>query len=46
VSRDLVQPAERESWAYRDFLTLMVTEEIAKRQQTRLGRISRGSNSR
>ena len=37
VWRDLVQRAERESWACHDFLTLLVTEEIAHRQQTRLG---------
>ncbi len=28
-------------WSYRDFLTLLVTEEIAHRQQTRLGRLTR-----
>jgi hypothetical protein len=38
VWRDLVQRAERETWAYADFLTLLVSEEIAHRQQTRLGR--------
>jgi len=41
VWRDLVHRAERESWTYRDFLTLLVTEEIAHRQQTRLGRLTR-----
>jgi DNA replication protein DnaC len=41
VWRDLVQRAERESWSYRDFLTLLVTEEIAHRQQTRLDRLTR-----
>jgi DNA replication protein DnaC len=41
VWRDLVQRAERESWSYRDFLTLLVTEEIAHRQQTRLERLTR-----
>ena len=41
VWRDLVQRAERESWAYRDFLALLVTEEIAHRQQTRLARLTR-----
>ena len=41
VWRDLVQRAEREAWSYRDFLTLLVTEEIAHRQQTRLGRLTR-----
>ena len=30
-----------ESWAYRDFLTLVATEEIAHRQQTRLARLTR-----
>ena len=32
VWRDLVQRAERETWSYRDFLTLLVAEEIAHRQ--------------
>src|SRR5213594_934850 len=32
---------EREAWAYRDFLTLLATEEIAHRQQTRLARLTR-----
>ena len=41
VWRDLVQRAERESWSYRDFLTLLITEEIAHRQQTRLARLTR-----
>jgi DNA replication protein DnaC len=41
VWRDLVQRAERESWAYTDFLTLLVREEIAHRQQTRLARLTR-----
>jgi DNA replication protein DnaC len=41
VWRDLVQRAERETWAYGDFLTLLVSEEIAHRQQTRLGRLTR-----
>ncbi len=41
VWRDLVQRAERDAWSYRDFLTLLVAEEIAHRQQTRLARLSR-----
>ena len=41
VWRQLVERAEREQWSYRDFLTLLVSEEIAQRQQTRLGRLSR-----
>ena len=41
VWRDLVQRAEHERWSYRDFLTLLVAEEIAHRQQTRLTRLTR-----
>jgi DNA replication protein DnaC len=41
VWRQLVERAENEQWSYRDFLTLLVSEEIAQRQQTRLGRLSR-----
>jgi DNA replication protein DnaC len=37
--RELIQRAEREEWHYRDFLALLVSEEIAHRQQTRLARI-------
>ena len=40
VWRDLVRRAEQETWGYRDFLTLLVAEEIAHRQQTRLARLS------
>ena len=39
--RDLVTRAEREEWAYDRFLTVLVAEEIAHRQQTRLTRLSR-----
>src|SRR5919201_440906 len=39
--RELVQRAEREEWSYRDFLALLVTEEIAHRQQTRITRMVR-----
>lgn len=39
--RQLVEKAEKEQWAYRDFLALLITEEIAQRQQTRLVRLSR-----
>src|SRR5262245_65541284 len=41
VWRDLLDRAERETWSYRDFLTLLATEEIAHRQQTRLARLTR-----
>jgi hypothetical protein len=39
--RDLVQRAEREAWSYHDFLALLVAEEIAQRQQTRIARMVR-----
>jgi DNA replication protein DnaC len=39
--RDLVQQAEREEWTYRDFLALLVAEETAQRQQTRVARMVR-----
>ena len=41
VWRGLVDRAEREHWSYRDFLTLLATEEIAHRQETRLARLTR-----
>ncbi len=41
IWQQLVQRAEKEEWSYRDFLVLLVAEEIAQRQQTRLGRLSR-----
>jgi DNA replication protein DnaC len=39
--RDLVRRAEQEEWNYRDYLALLVSEEIAHRQQTRIGRMVR-----
>jgi DNA replication protein DnaC len=39
--RELVRQAEQEEWSYRDFLSLLVAEEIAQRQQTRLARLVR-----
>src|SRR5690242_8442859 len=41
VWRDVLVRAEHEEWTYEYFLTLLVTEEIAQRQQTRLGRLTR-----
>src|SRR3989442_15407032 len=37
--RELTPRAEREEWSYRDFLALLVSEEIAHRQQTRIARM-------
>ena len=39
--RELSRRAEQEEWSYRDFLALVVSEEIAQRQQTRLERLVR-----
>ena len=39
--RDLTVRAEREDWSCRDFLALLIAEEIAHRHQTRLGRGAR-----
>ena len=41
VWRDLLVRAEQDEWTYEHLLTLIVTEEIAQRQQTRLSRLSR-----
>ena len=41
VWRDLIGRAEQEGWACRDFLALLVAEEVAHRQQTRIRRLSR-----
>ena len=41
VWRELVQRAETDGWSYRDFLAVLVAEEIAHRKQTRLGRLTR-----
>lgn len=39
--RDLLVRAEQEEWTYEQLLTILVSEEIAQRQQTRLGRLCR-----
>src|SRR4030095_2475481 len=41
IWRELTRRAEQEQWSYRDFLTLLVSEEVAHRQQTRLSRLVR-----
>jgi DNA replication protein DnaC len=41
VWRDLVARAEKEEWSCRDFLAVLVAEEVAHRQQTRIHRLSR-----
>jgi DNA replication protein DnaC len=39
--RELTRRAEQENWSYRDFLALLISEEVAHRQQTRLNRLVR-----
>jgi DNA replication protein DnaC len=39
--RELVRRAEAEQWSFRDFLAVLVAEEVAQRQQTRVQRLSR-----
>ena len=41
--RDLVARAEKEQWSYHDFLSTLVAEEVAHRQQTRIQRYSQRS---
>ena len=41
IYRDLARRAEEEGWSHLDYLAILVAEEIAHRQQTRLGRLSR-----
>ena len=36
--------AEKESWSYRDFLALLLAEEVAHRKQTRLQRCTRSAH--
>ena len=41
VYHDAITRAEEEQWSYRDFLALLVAEEVAHREQTRLQRLAR-----
>ncbi len=41
IWRDLCARAEKEEWSYEDLITMLVLEEIAHRQQTRLQKLSR-----
>jgi DNA replication protein DnaC len=41
VFREAIARAEEEQWSYRDFLALLVAEEVAHRKQTRLQRLTR-----
>src|SRR5216684_6722043 len=41
IYQDLADRAEKENWSYRDFLALLLAEEVAHRKQTRLQRCTR-----
>lgn len=41
IYKDLCARAEKESWSYRDFLAVLVAEEVAHRKQTRVQRLTR-----
>ena len=41
IYQQVVDRAEKENWSYRDFLALLLAEEVAHRKQTRLRRLTR-----
>ncbi len=44
IYKEVAARAEKESWAYRDFLALLLAEEVARRKQTRLQRCTRNAH--
>jgi DNA replication protein DnaC len=41
IYQEVADRAEKQSWSYRDFLALLLAEEVAHRKQTRLQRLTR-----
>ena len=41
IYQELADRAEKEHWSYRDFLAVLLAEEVAHRKQTRLQRLTR-----
>ena len=41
IYQEVVHRAEKENWSHRDFLALLLSEEVARRRQTRLQRLTR-----
>jgi len=41
IYKELCARAEEESWSYRDFLAVLMAEEVAHRKQTRIQRLTR-----
>ncbi len=44
IYKEVADRAEKESWSYRDFLALLLAEEVARRKQTRLQRCTRSAH--
>ena len=44
IYKEVAGRAEKESWSYRDFLALLLAEEVARRKQTRLPRCTRSAH--
>jgi DNA replication protein DnaC len=44
IYKDVADRAEKEGWSYRDFLALLLAEEVARRKQTRLQRCTRSAH--
>src|SRR5262252_10202933 len=44
IYKDVGGRAEKENWSYRDFLALLLAEEVARRKQTRLQRCTRNAH--
>jgi DNA replication protein DnaC len=40
IHRELIERAEKENWSFHDFLSVLVAEEVAHRQQTRIQRLT------
>src|SRR5215475_2600218 len=43
IYQDVADRAEKENWPYRDFLAVLLAEEVAHRKQTRLQRCTRSA---
>jgi DNA replication protein DnaC len=44
IHKEVARQAEKESWSYRNFLSLLLAEEVARRKQTRLQRCTRSAH--
>src|SRR6266702_7183213 len=44
IYKEVADRAEKEGWSYRDFLALLLAEEVARRKQTRLQRCMRSAH--